>query len=200
MIGKVNYSPSFQKQLKARATIQRYNEPEECYIYELSQEKDSKYFEKYLKLPVWDEAVYVDVFDMHIKDKEDKEHIYVMETAQKELLGMLQVNDDDKYGEYQTIEYLATSPFYSTSNNFYRERKYIGQTLLAFAVKNFDEKHTKGLCVPNPVSSAVDFYIKQCNFYPYDPDSAELIMHKKSFNKFLRKNEEKTQGGLELIG
>ena len=199
MINKVNYSPSFQKQLRAKATIQKQNKPEQCFIYELNQEEDSTYFEKYLKLPIWDRGVYVDVFDMHIKDKEDKEHIYVMESADEELLGMIQVNDDDKYGEYQTIEYLSTSPLYS-SVNIYRDRKYIGQTLMAFAAKSFDKNHIKGLCIPTPVSTAVDFYINECNFYPYDPDAAELIMHKNSFDKVISKNEEKTQGKLELGG
>lgn len=199
MINKVNYSPSFQKQLRAKVNILNNNKPEKCYIYELNQKEDADYFEPYLKHSIWDEEVYIDIFDSHIKEKEKNEHIYVLESKDKELLGALQVNDDDKYGEYQTIEYIATSPLYSSAN-IPRDRKYIGQTLLAFAAKAFDNKHTKGLCIPTPISSAVDFYMNKCNFSPCDPDACELVMHKNSFDKFIKKNEENTQGRLELIG
>ena len=200
MINKVNYSPSFQKQLKAKATIQKFDKPEKCYIYELDSKTDSDYFEKVSeKLPIWKDVDFYEVFEMHLQDPEDIEHIYVMESEDEELLGAMEVDDDDRYEEYQTIEYIATSPLYSSANDV-RQRKYIGQTLLAFATRVFDKKHTKGLCIPTPICTAVDFYINKCNFVPTDPDTCELVLHKEGFEELVKRNEENTKGKMELIG
>lgn len=197
MVNNISFSPSFCKQLKAKATIQCCNEPEKCFIYELSTEKDSDYFEK-LGEKDWDSSVFIDVFDMRIKDKNNNEHIHVLESAKKELLGIVQVNDDLECGENQFVEYLATKPIYSSKND-YRDRKYIGQTLMAFLAKNFDNNYTQCITIKNPLASAVDFYIDKCNFSPVDDDSLILFLPKKDFNKLIQRNEESTQGGLELF-
>ena len=55
MINKINYSPSFQKQLRAKVNILNNNKPEQCFIYELNKEEDSDYFKELKKMPEWQE-------------------------------------------------------------------------------------------------------------------------------------------------
>ena len=83
--------------------------------------------------------------------------------------------------------------------DIYRDRKYIGQTLMAFLCKNFDKNYTQGIMIKSPLASAVDFYIDKCNFLPVDDDSPFLFLPKKDFNKLIQRNEESTQGGLDLF-
>lgn len=200
MINKINYSPSFQKQLRAKANILNNNKPEQCFIYELNKEEDSDYFKELKKMPEWQEKGFAEEFDKTLKDQRPHEHLFVMESKDEECLGILELDDDILGDKVEKIEYLETFKPYSYHNEN-RNRKYIGQTLLTFAAKYLGEIPKKDLKVPSAVINAVNFYIDKCNFYrPNKSAPYELLLKKENFNELIKKNEENTQGKMELIG
>ncbi len=201
MINKINYSPSFQKQLKAKVNILNNNKPEQCFIYELNEEEDLDYFKEIKEMPEWREKGFAVQFHETLEDKDDSEHLFVMESKDEECLGILELDDDVVNNEFQRIEYIETY-LPCSSRNGDRSRKYIGQTLLAFAAKSFDEsKHKKGLRIPSAVREAVNFYISKCHFnWVLRSTPYELILLKEDFDKLINTNEQNTKGKIELVG
>lgn len=201
MINKINYSPSFQKQLRAKVNILNNNKPEQCFIYELNKEEDSDYFKQIKKMQEWSETGFAEEFHKTLNDKAEREHLFVMESKEEECLGILELDDDIISGNFQRVEYLETFTPYSSRKED-RSRKYIGQTLLAFAAKSFDEtKHKLGLRVPSLVDSASSFYLDKCNFYrPIKSEPYNIILLKENFDKLINRNEQNTQGKMEIIG
>ena len=201
MVNNVHFSPSFCKQLKAKANIINNGKPEQCFIYELNTTEDIDYFKELRKMPEWSKTGFADVFNTTLKNKYSCEHLFSMETGSGECLGILELDDDTVNGEFQKVEYLETFEPCSY-RNLDRDRKYIGQTLMAFAAKSLDEEINKeGLCIPVAVYSSVPFYVDKCYFTPSEDEELEwLFLSKKDFGKLITKNEENTHGKLELIG
>lgn len=198
MIGKINYSPSFQKQLKAKANIINNGKPEQCFIYKLNKEEDSDYFLKLSENPIWWEEGFCKEVYQTVQNDEPSEHVYVMEDSSEECLGFIEIDDDVIFEEYQRIQYLETYSPYSHKNES-RDRKYIGQTLLAFVAKTFDKKHKIGLKIPSAVQAAWGFYIDKCNFRKDEKYPWELVLKKRNFNKLIKANECNTMGKIELV-
>ena len=199
MVNNISFSPSFCKQLKAKANIINNGKPEECFIYKLNKEEDSDYFLKLSENPIWWEEGFCKEVFQTVQNDEPSEHVYVMEDSNEECLGFIEIDDDVVFEEYQRVEYLETYSPYSSKNED-RNRKYIGQTLLAFAAKTFDKRHKIGLRIPSAVQSALGFYIDKCNFRQNKHVDYELVLKKKDFSKLITRNEENTQGKLEIIG
>ena len=198
MINNIHFSPNFQKQLKAKANILNNGLPEQCFIYELNKEEDYDYFKEIKEKPEWKEKGFAEEFDKTLKDQRSHEHLFVMETVDEECLGILELDDDILGDRFQKIEYLETFKPYSYRNNN-RDRKYIGQTLLAFAAKLLKNKSNKDLKVPSAVDSAINFYIDKCGFEKVPLKPYELLLFKEDFNDLIESTEQKTQGEIEVI-
>ena len=193
-----NYNLSFEKQLRATANILNNGAPERCYIYELEKE-DSDYFLKLCKNPVWWEEGFCKEVFQTVQNDEPTEHVFVMESQDEECLGFLEADDDIIRDDYQKIEFLETYSSYSNKNES-RNRKYIGQTLLAFAAKYFDGKQKTALKIPSAVQASWGFYIDKCNFVQDEFIPYELMLEQEDFEKLITKNEQNTKGKIELVG
>ena len=198
-IGINNYNLSFEKQLKAKANIINNGKPEQCFIYKLNKEEDSDYFLKLNDNPIWWEEGFCKEVCQTVQNDEPSEHVYVMEDSNEECLGFIEIDDDVIFEEYQRVEYLETYSPYSSKNED-RNRKYIGQTLLAFAAKTFNKRHKIGLLVPVAVQGSWGFYIDKCNFRQNKYSPVELLLKKRDFNKLIKANESNTKGKIELVG
>ena len=193
-----NYNLSFEKQLKATANILNNGKPERCYIYELNQE-DADYFMPLRSKPEWQEEGFLPNIHQTVYDGEPSEHVFVIESKDEECLGVLEADDDIIREDYQKIEFLETCSPYSHKNEN-RNRKYIGQTLLAFAAKFFGCKNKTALKIPSAVQASWGFYIDKCNFVQDKYIPYELMLEKEDFEKLITTNEQNTKGKIELVG
>ena len=192
-----NYNLSFEKQLRATANILNNGEPERCYIYELNQE-DGDYFMPLRAKTEWQEEGFLPNIHQTVYDGESSDHVFVIESKDEECLGVLEADDDIIREDYQKIEFLETYSPYSHKNKD-RNRKYIGQTLLAFAAKFFDSKNKTALKIPSAVQASWGFYIDKCNFVQDEYIPYELMLEKEDFEKLIKTNEQNTKGKIELV-
>lgn len=202
MINSVQYSPSFQKKLVANANILSKNFPEKVNIYELEprkEEKDKYYFQNLLFTKDWRKSKFCKAFHRSIANASIHEHFYVMEDKKDNCLGIIKINDDTKFLEFQDIEYIETNPKYA---NYYGQssKKYIGETLLTFATKVFDKNHSEGISVATPVLVAEEFYTDKCGFKREVEDELKLTLKKENFDKLVLKNEAHTKGKIKMVG
>lgn len=206
MINSINNSISFKKKLMATADIISDGKPENVGIYQLEPQKDEDryYFERLQAEPEWKRGLFLKSLHRTMRYFGDDVHIYVMEDKNNKCLGLMEIDDDIYAQRYQDVIYLETRPD-SKNEDGKGNKKYIGETLMAFATKVFDEKIKNGIIVGHPLYFARDFYIDHCGF-SQDVDiqgslhSSSLLLLKENFDNLVRKNVAHTGSEIELVG
>lgn len=199
-------SISFKKKLMANANIVSDGKPENVGIYKLEprKEEDRYYFERLQSEPEWRKGLFLRSLHRTMRYLGDDVHIYVMEDKNNKCLGLLEVDDDIYAQKFQDVIYLETRPDLKNEDGKGR-KKYIAETLMAFATKVFDEKIKNGIIVGNPLYFARNFYIDNCGFRQ-DEDiqgslhSSSLFLLKENFDNLVQKNALHTGSEIELVG
>ena len=202
MINSVNNSISFKKKLMANANIVSDGKSENVGIYKLEPknvEEDRYYFERLQAEPEWRKGLFLKSLHRTMRYFGDDVHIYVMEDKNNKCLGLLEVDDDIYAQKYQDVIYLETRSDLKNEDGK-GKKKYIGETLMAFATKVFDKKHSEGISVGHPMYSAVDFYIENCGFEEDDSCEPQLLLSKEKFDDLVALNEKHTNSMIELVG
>lgn len=111
--------------------------------------------------------------------QDDEKSIYVLEDNQNRVLGIGEMEevDDDVFN----VNYLESS----------RDKKYVGQVLLASMGEEVLIKQGEKLTVSDPVDEAYSFYTDVCGFEDYY--GYFLRMNPSQINQFIEQTEERTQ-------
>lgn len=212
-INSVQFSPSFQKKLVAKANVIKEKQPCPVSIYELTKKEDKDYFESLTVDGKWglsefaDDIAYDFKYSRYLKNFRGKEfNFYSMEDKDGNCLGILEVDNSKKYK--QNIKYIEAVP----ENSKKREKaiflekeklkyKYIGETMLAFLAKQQESKLIpKQIVVQSPLAQARNFYLN--SYFCFDDKEMFLgSMHLPFENQvsLIEDNEKHTQAQIELM-
>ncbi len=105
-------------------------------------------------------------------------HFYVMEDANKEILGICQV---DEKNEFYNIDYIESKP--------YNKYKYVGQSMIASIGRKLLKNKGQVLLVRTPVDDAMDFYLN-LGFTPFGDFMFKML--RPAISKLVHETEEKT--------
>ena len=181
---------SFQKTLVKKCTIpDKKNIAHPCAIYKLDLPEDVDYFSKAQRDKKWDNNRFLDemesCFQCAIKDESN----YVLEDKKGDCLGYICTSDDYE-NKIKGIMFLETCPHYALSNPK-RGLKYVGETLLSYAVEVADKQGFECVSVPIVSSKAEDFYTKKCGFeQDLEDASGEVSLPRKDYQNLLNQNQE----------
>lgn len=203
MISNRVNSISFKKKLMANANIISDGKPENVGIYKLEPknvEADRYYFEDLQAQLEWRRGLFLKSLHRTMRYFGDDVHIYVMEDKNNKCLGLMELDDDIYNQSYQDVIYLETRPD-SKNEDGKGSKKYIGETLMAFATKVFDEKIKNGIIVGHPLYSALRFYTDNCGFkHDIEIHRSSLFLPKGNFENLVQKNAAHTKSEIELVG
>ena len=197
---------SFQKQLMAKCSVLKNDEPIPCKIYRLEGNKreDRDYFRKLDDEYIWQENHFLKSINQSIKkiaqgndEFYQKADVYVLEDNRGLCLGYCQT-DEVKQGE-MCLDYLETAPKYVNGKKRKKSSvRYIGETLIAFLALKAKQKSCDLLAVWAPSDSAKKFYKNNCKFQtgnkPY-----ELCLKNNKYDYIINKNKMHTLFGVSLI-
>lgn len=193
-------SISFKKKLMANAAILSKNMPEKVSIYELDnrEEKDKMYFEKLAESTDWRKGLFRYSMHRSISHSKRNEHFYVMEDKNNNCLGYMKIKDDSELSGSQDVEYIETNPKYVNYHG-QSDKKYIGETLLAFLAKFYGQNDSDAIVVKTPTLPAEDFYIDKCCFVRQVDDEPPVTLTKQKFNELLEQNKNHTNTEIEMV-
>ncbi len=182
----------FQKRLVANCAVKGQNTKIPCSIYQLELE-DENYFEYLSCANGWKNGEYILSADYDIRDGYINS-MYVIEDKNNRCLGYTELVDagDDR----NVIEFFEVKPI-CRCNNKKRAKKYVGETLLNFAVQMSKKLGKDIVHVVYPVSSAYDFYTK-CGFKKDDKDVG-LKINTNEGQELADKNFEHTNSRIEFV-
>jgi len=151
---------NFQKTLMAKANIIKDNQKSPCKIYELDpyDDNDLDYFKPlYGTLDARKNTFFDDIESDFLAGIEAR--FYVMEDENGRCLGACEVNENlqDNADELVFLETAATV----ASANCNRNIKYVGETLLRYAIGMAKKGKRREFVVIDPTPYAYMFYIKQ---------------------------------------
>ena len=194
-------SISFKKKLVANANILSEGKPEKVSIYELDKfdEEDKFYLENLLGTPAWRKGLFISTLQREFPCSSRNEHYYVMEDKDANCLGTLKIKTNFKFGPHEDVDFIETCPKYANYHG-QSSKKYIGETLMAFATKVFANSDSEGISVAAPTLPAEPFYIDKCFFFREIEDENKLILPKEHFYKLVSQNEANTKGKIEMVG
>lgn len=185
---------SFQKRLVANAVVKENGKNEPVDIFLLDKKDDCSILNDAKKSANWENEFYLsNILGNFYLDYKKANH-YVMQNAHGDTLC---ISKTFPKGNKVNLDYIETAPRLSTYNPI-RNTKYIGETMLAFLVKDANT-HKKAFRVPTVAirPKTLNFYYKQCGF---DKDGANsAIMPKEQAPKFIKNNEKHTGSEIKLI-
>lgn len=191
----IRNSVYFGKSLVASCKLPRKSGiPLPCKIYEINTTEDRDYFVKLTQKDIWRGGSYVWEMDDEFNSEVWGQKTYVMENKSGKCLGYIAVGTDFDDLNKDGIAYLETCPKYKSANSK-RTIKYIGETLLAFAVKIAQKNNMETVRIPVWASTAEDFYKENCGF---KEDEYGLYLNSSEFQTFLSKNEAHTKSEILL--
>ncbi len=190
-----NFNPiNFQKRLVANCKIGASGNNVPAKIFLLDKKDDYYVLSKAKDKEIWQNGYYLsDVSSNFCLDLKNANH-YVMETSDGDVICMCKAKQK---GKKVNLEYIETAPKMSSYNHT-RKLKYIGETMLAFLVK--DAKGSKKIVdVPNVAirPKTLDFYYDQCGFKKEGKFGA--TMPREEANAFIKKNEKHTGSSIEIL-
>ena len=187
---------SFEKKLVANCAIKNKKQTEPCKIFRLDRKEDRRYFVDLSKNKDWIHFHYIHVADSGFRHDFLPNEFYVLETQDEKCLGYCEVaTDEDKSDELFLIETIPSE----SSKNPTRERKYIGETMLAFLVKRALDKGKKYFFIDCPSASAYSFYKDKCGFR-LNKKEDKLALTPALSRRLINKNEKHTNSTIEIIG
>ena len=190
---------SFKKSLVANCSvIKKDNTKVPCSIYDLNQQDDSDYFQKIPNKTDWNGARYLCYLkdDLAELDEKPDRKIFALEAQNGDCLGYSEVLYDDNINEVLFLETVPTQNFSSREKSSF---KYIGETLLAFIIKQSKEQKAKSVELQATVAST-NFYKDKCFFRLPNKETDPLYLISRDFSKLIKQNEEHTKASIELIG
>ncbi len=195
-----NYNKiNFGKRLVATCDLQKQNHRKlECNIYQLNKNEDKDYFVKLEKSILWEDAWYLWDMDEVFNSDVTGERTYVMESKAGRCLGYIVMKTDFDNPEEEELIYLETCPTYQTKKEK-RPLKYIGETLLSFAIGKLDRSKTKSVKITAYSSEGEAFYKQNCGFTECDDEARTLLLPRKKFNKLIARNEIHTDSKIRYI-
>ena len=180
---------SFQKTLVKNCNIpDKKNYPHPCAIYKLDLPEDIDYFSKAQRDKKWDKNRFLDEVESCFQCAIDEESNYVLENSKGDCLGYICTSDDYE-NKIKEIMFLETCPHYAQANPK-RGLKYIGETLLAYAVELADRDGFNCVDIPKASTKATQFYTDKCGFEENEDDPMEKTLYKKDFYKLIKQNQE----------
>lgn len=179
---------TFQKKLKAKASVSQNEESLPCKIYKLSSKDDRDYFKKINNVDDWENATFRRAFQTILYEPQKCEKLYVLEDKNNNCLGFMTLVDN-KEKKRKFVEYLETCPK-NAYENCNRNIKYIGETLLSFAVALGKKEKISMLEIPVALKSAEAFYTDKCGFL--NRGFFGLYLSSEQFQNFLNQNEKHT--------
>lgn len=185
---------SFQKRLVANAIIKENGKNEPVGIFLLDKEDDCAILNNAKRSEDWENEFYLsNILSCFYFDYKKANH-YVMQNADGDTIC---ISKTSPKGNKVNLDYIETAPRLSTYNPI-RNTKYIGETMLAFLVKEANS-HKKSFRVPIVAvrPKTLNFYYKQCGFDKDGTNSA--IMPKEQALKFIKNNEKHTGSEIKLI-
>lgn len=190
-----NFKPiNFQKRLVANCQIGASGNNVPTKIYLLDKRDDFGVLDKAKDKEIWQNGYYIsNVSNNFCVDLKHANH-YVMETDDGDVICMCKAKEK---GKKVNLEYIETAPKMSSYNHT-RKLKYIGETMLAFLVKEAKE-NKKIVDVPTVAMrpKTLDFYFNQCGFKKDGKLSA--TMPREEANTFIKKNEKHTGSPIEIL-
>ncbi len=185
---------SFQKRLVASATIKENNKNEPVDIFLLDKSDDGSILSNAKRSEDWENEFYLsNILGSYYLDYKKANH-YVMQNKDGDTLC---VSKTYPKGNKVNLSYIETAPRLSTYNPI-RNTKYIGETMLAFMVKEANARK-KEFHVPVVAvrPKTLNFYYEQCGFDKDGRNSA--VMPKERAPKFIKKNEKHTGSEIKLM-
>lgn len=182
---------SFQKTLVKNCTIpDNKHRLNSCAIYKLDLPEDIDYFSKAQCDRKWTDNRFLDEVESCFQCAIEEENNYVLENKKGDCLGYICTSDDSK-NKIKEIMFLETCPAYAKSNPK-RGMKYIGETLLSYAVELADKEGFECVSIPIASTKATSFYVDKCGFKENENDPMEKTLSKKDFYKLIKQNQEHT--------
>ena len=188
----------FGKTLEAKGGYLENGLPAICGIYKLSPIKDKYYFNHVISDNDWKD-------NYHLKNVKDNflesyygDETYVAENSKGKCIGYLNVSVPTGENGWHEINFLETCPAYSNKNRN-RTVKYVGETLLSFAVLKSKNNHDDYIMVPSPAKRALSFYKSKCGFHSCGDTFKTLFMDNFEYDKLLEQNTRHTGIKLECI-
>ena len=190
---------SFGKTLSAKCDLLRQNHKKvECNIFQLNLQDDKDYFEKLEKSIPWEDAWYLWDMDEEFNSDVTGERTYVLESNAGRCLGYIVMRTDFDNQEEEELIYLETCPKYKTKRTK-RPLKYIGETLLSFAIGKLDKNETKSVKITAYSANGETFYKENCGFIECDDEARTLLLPRKKFSRLIAKNEIHTDSKIRYI-
>lgn len=190
---------TFGKTLSAKCDLLRQNHKKvECNIYQLNLQDDKDYFEKLEKSIPWEDAWYLWDMDEEFNSDVTGERTYVLESNAGRCLGYIVMRTDFDNPEEEELIYLETCPKYQTKRTK-RPLKYIGETLLSFAIGKLDKNKTKSVKITSYSANGETFYKENCGFIECDDETRTLLLPRKKFSRLIAKNEIHTDSKIRYI-
>ncbi len=187
----VKNSPFFRKKFVSKSVVLKEKKPYECRVFELDKKQDFDYFQKLQQDGNWRRAKFLKEMDEDLQRDLSFERVFVLETKDKKCLGYICI-DDFELENTKQISYIETCPRYAGKNNN-KTYKYIGNALLAFAVKFAKENCADKVSVPYVVNKSKRFYFKS-GFKKTTPIfDGEVQLLSKNFDAFLNRHNKKTK-------
>lgn len=181
---------SFEKRLRANCSIIEDGLRTPSCIYEL-EDGDEDYFEKMIFQKDWQNSRYILRADEAINSAKKDYGVFVLENAKNKCLGFCVVSN--KKG-IQNLEYIETIPKQKAKNKK-RKISYIGETLIAFLMKNSNEG--ENFYIKSTLGDAIPFYEKYKFKYQDDKDY-DFVINDNEKNDMIITNENHT-GKMEYI-
>lgn len=189
----------FGKTLAAKCDLRRQNHRKvECNILELNLEEDKDYFDKLTTSRNWQEAWYLWDMDEEFNSDVTGERTYVLESNAGRCLGYIVMRTDFDNPEEEELIYLETCPKYQTRREK-RPLKYIGETLLSFAIGKLDRNKTKSVKITAYSANGEIFYKENCGFTECNDEARTLFLPRKKFSSLIKKNETHTNSKIRYI-
>lgn len=186
---------NFQKNLRANCCIINNGKPEQCRIYQLDahDKDDLRYFDRLAKNKDWTYSQLVECVDFY--DEHPQGDCFVLETSRGKCLGFCEVDrKDKKEDELFLIETMPTAAREYPD----RKRRYIGETLISFLLKNARRNNKEAVRITGAVADAWDFYGKKCGF---DRCAVhEFVKRTSDADKLFEINKGHTGTEIEFIG
>ena len=189
----------FGKTLLAKCDLRRGNHKKvECNIFQLNSVDDKDYFERVWKSKPWQDAKYLWDMDAELNADIEGERIYVLESQAGKCLGYIAMSPTLNNPRQEELVFLETCPKYQTKRTK-RPLKYIGETLLSFAIGKLDKNKTKSVKITAYSANGETFYKENCGFIECDDEARTLLLPRKKFSRLIAKNEIHTDSKIRYI-
>ncbi|MBQ3641772.1 GNAT family N-acetyltransferase [bacterium] len=191
-------SVSFGKTLAAKGGYLDNGVSKICKIYELSPIKDKNYFKHVISDNDWKGNYHLKMASENFLECYLGDETFVAENSAGKCLGYINISEGKKFNGWHEINFLETCPSYANKNQN-RTVKYIGETLLSFAVLKSKNSHDDYITVPSAARRAWSFYKKKCGFHSCGDTFKTLFMDNFEYDKLLDQNTRHTGVKLECV-